>query len=59
MLGALFARRQVLPAKELVDLMRLLWGGEPSDAWRRLEELVENGFLRRMTPRHWRGSASR
>lgn len=54
--AALFVRRQAMSAREAVGMVAEHRGGGAGAAWRTLEQLVENGFIRFTTPRHWRGA---
>jgi hypothetical protein len=55
-LAALFVRRQTLTAHEAVEMIAERRGGGAGAAWRTLDQLVENGFVRLVAPRHWRGA---
>lgn len=55
-LAALFVRRQILTAREAIEMIADRRGAGAGAAWRTLEQLVENGFVRLAAPRHWRGT---
>ena len=55
-LAALFVRRQTLTARETVAMIVERRGAGAGAAWRTLDQLVENGFVRLAAPRHWRGA---
>lgn len=56
-LASRYSRRYAVPVLELHGLVTGIWGGRSAEAWRRIDDLVENGIISRVLSRGWRTTA--
>ena len=51
-----FSQKSQLSVEDLFQIVQKLWSGSSKDVWSKIDDFVQNGYLRRLYRRLWRGS---